>query len=153
MSSASPFEESAAAIDAAAEPLYLLWERSAEQIHPRISTSQLRVLLVVERHGAINLRGLSDEIGAIASSASRLCDRLQAAGLLVRRPAPHDRREIMLRLTGDGSRLLGRFQEIRRRELAVRLAEITPRTRAELLAALTALGTESRGGESNRKRA
>lgn len=153
MSSASPFEESAAAIDAAAEPLYLLWERSAEQIHPRISTSQLRVLLVVERHGAINLRGLADEIGAIASSASRLCDRLQAAGLLLRRPSPHDRREILLRLTGDGTRLLSRFQEIRRRELAARLAEITPRARANLLAALVALGAESPDAEATRKRA
>lgn len=140
MPSAQPAEELTAAIDAAAEPLYLLWQHSAEQIHPRVSTSQLRALLVVDRHGTINLRRLADQLGAIASSASRLCDRLQAAGLLARHTAPHDRREIVLRLTADGRRLLGQLQDARRSQLASLLATLTPQRRTELLTALTALG-------------
>src|SRR5437870_1969274 len=89
----------AAAVEAAAEALVIVWGRGTEGVYPQVSPSQLRALLVIERHQSITLGKLADELGAIPSSASRLCDRLEAAGLVVRRAGLADRREVSLELT------------------------------------------------------
>jgi DNA-binding MarR family transcriptional regulator len=119
-----------------AEALGLAWSRAQEGLGTRVSPSQLRALLVVERHGEINVNGLAEELGAVASSASRLCDRLQAAGLLRRVSSPHNRREVLVALTVDGRRLLAELAQRRRRDLAEVLAGMSPAGRASLLTGL-----------------
>jgi DNA-binding MarR family transcriptional regulator len=126
----------AASVEAAAESLLIIWDRGLDGIRPRVSASQLRALLVVDRHQPINLGGLAEELGAIPSSASRLCDRLEAAGLVVRRISPEDRREIALSLTVEGTRLLEELRAARRAELSEVLATMTPASRAALLTGL-----------------
>ncbi|SDN56210.1 MarR family winged helix-turn-helix transcriptional regulator [Allokutzneria albata] len=128
----------AAAVEAAAEALVIVWGRSSERLHPKVSPSQLRALLVVEQNGALTLGGLAEELGAIPSSASRLCDRLQAAGLLARTTGSTDRREVSLRLTKDGQRLLEELRLTRREELAGVLGAMNPQARDALLAGLDA---------------
>ncbi len=83
--------ELSAAVEAAAEVLVIVWGRAQESLQQPVSASQLRALLVVDKAGEINLNGLAEELGAIPSSASRLCDRLQAAGLLTRTTGRTDR--------------------------------------------------------------
>src|SRR5437764_8474868 len=95
-----------AAVEAAAEALVIVWGRAQEALQQPVSASQLRALLVIDMAGEINLNGLADKLGAIPSSASRLCDRLQAAGLLTRAAGRTDRREVVLSLTADGRSLL-----------------------------------------------
>src|ERR1700761_343068 len=73
-----------AAIEEAASFLAAIWNRETAELPT--STAQLHVLLIVERHRDINLSGLAAQLGALVSSASRLCDRLEAAGFL--NPAP-----------------------------------------------------------------
>jgi DNA-binding MarR family transcriptional regulator len=131
-----PPAEAAASIEAAAEPLVIIWDRCLDRIRPRVSASQLRALLVVDRHQPINLGGLADELGAIPSSASRLCDRLEAAGLVNRQTSLDDRREVALSLTAAGRRLLDDLREARRAELAEVLTAMTPAARSALLAGL-----------------
>jgi len=53
----------------------------------------------------MNLRQLAAELGASASAASRLCDRMEAADLLTRERAAASRREIDLVVTEVGRRL------------------------------------------------
>lgn len=130
----------AAAVEAAAEALVLVFGRAAEGLHPRVSASQLRALLVIERHQQINLNKLAEALGAIPSSTSRLCDRLQAAGLLDRSIGRSDRREVGLSLTGDGGRLLAAMRAERRTDLARVLAEMPDPARAKLLAGLHEFG-------------
>ncbi|MCP2258513.1 DNA-binding transcriptional regulator, MarR family [Streptoalloteichus tenebrarius] len=125
-----------AAVAAAAEALVIAWGRGAEATHPKVSPSQLRALLVVERHRSINLGGLAEELGAIPSSASRLCDRLQAAGLLTRRGGRVDRREVTLTLTGDGQEVLNHLRTARHAALGRVLESMTLGGRAALLAGL-----------------
>jgi DNA-binding MarR family transcriptional regulator len=124
-------ERLAAAMDEAAGTLAAVWGSGRESI----PATQLRVLLIVERHGDINLSGLAAELGALPSSASRLCDRLEAAGLLVRDPG-RDRRAISLRLSPDGRLLLERLREQRRQTLARVLAAMSPAARMALLTGL-----------------
>src|SRR6202046_5878606 len=77
-----PTEPLAAAIEEAASFLAAFWNRETEDLPT--SATQLHVLLIVERHRDINLSGLATQLGALVSSASRLCDRLEAAGFLHR---------------------------------------------------------------------
>lgn len=68
--------------------------------------SQLRVLYTLDREEGINLRMLAEALGSASPSVSRLCDRLQATGLVERAPSPVSRRELELRLTSHGKAYL-----------------------------------------------
>lgn len=127
----------ATAVEATAEALIVVWGRAQEAPGIRVSPVQLRALTIVERHDAINVNGLAEELGAIPSSASRLCDRLEAAGLLARDSRAADRREVNLRLTHDGRMLLAELRERRRQDLAEILGAMTPPARAALVEGLT----------------
>jgi DNA-binding MarR family transcriptional regulator len=89
----------AAEVDDAAQALLAAWDAAGRQATPRLSWPQLSALLVVERAEGINLRGLAGELKMLLSSASRLCDRLVASGMVERVPGRVDRREIALYLT------------------------------------------------------
>ncbi|GAA1808175.1 MarR family winged helix-turn-helix transcriptional regulator [Actinomadura chokoriensis] len=117
-----------------------LWSRAEQGLEPAISPIQLRAVEAISRFGRLNLGGLAEELGAIPSSTSRLCDRLEAAGLIVREPARADRREIIVRLSDQGEQL--HAQLVRRRRAAVRdvLAHLSPASRARLIDALTEFG-------------
>ena len=105
-----------------------------------LSGSQLRALLTVEKSPGINLRGLARRLSMILSSASRLCDRLVAAGLLDRAPGRLDRREIALSLTPVGAALLVELRSERRRRLAGVLAGMSASGRDALLSGLREFG-------------
>jgi DNA-binding MarR family transcriptional regulator len=132
-------------VETAAEMLVIVWSRAQEQLRPPVSGSQLRALLVVERAGEINLNGLAEQLGAIPSSASRLCDRLQAGGLLLRTAGRTDRREVTLSLTRDGRALLAGMRDARRAEIGKVLAAMSPHERTELLAGLEGFRSAAEG--------
>jgi DNA-binding MarR family transcriptional regulator len=125
-----------AAVDAEATALVGLFEAARVQATTRLSASQLQALLVVEDEEGLNLGTLADRIGVILSSASRLCDRLVAAGMLDREPGPTDRREVCLTLTTAGRELLASLRNDRRRRLDEVLADMTPAGRDALLRGL-----------------
>lgn len=133
-------DDVAAAVERVLSTAALLWSRAEQGLEPAISPIQLRAVEAISRFGRLNLGGLAEELGAIPSSASRLCDRLEAAGLIVREPAREDRREIIVRLTDQGERL--HTQLVRRRRTAVRdvLTHMSPTSRARLIDALTEFG-------------
>lgn len=110
-----------------------VWDQARERASTRVSVSQLRALLAIEASPGINLRRLAAGLDIILSSASRLCDRLVAAGLLEREPGRLDRREISLTLTGSGAGLLAELRVERRRMLAEALAGMSETGRAALL--------------------
>lgn len=131
--------DAAAAIHDASERLGMLWVTSySGGLGHRVSPSQLRALLAIARHEATNLTDLATDLDAMLSSASRLCDRLVAAGLIERRPGTDDRREVALRLTPDGHRLLGAVEQERRSALADVLASMDLDDQAALLRGLDA---------------
>ena len=66
--------------------------------------AQVRALLILDRAGSLNLDRLARALGVSASAAARLCDRMEAAGLLTCGRAAASRREIVLLVTGSGRR-------------------------------------------------
>lgn len=122
------------------ELLELAWERGRDALSTApVSAAQIRVMYVIEREPGINLGALRRHLAVAAPTATRLCDRLQAAGFLRRTPRPGDRREMQLTLTEAG---IAHLREIRRRrEQALRQAmhRMTPVTRDALAIGLAAL--------------
>jgi DNA-binding MarR family transcriptional regulator len=133
----SQLSECAAAIDLAAEAIVRIWTGPQNAPGVPVPATQLRVLFVVEQQGALNLSGLASELGALLSSASRLCDRLEAAGLIVRESGQQSRREIAIRLSPDGEALLDRVRQERRDEIMKILSQMPASARRSLLNGLT----------------
>ncbi|MDQ1724090.1 MAG: hypothetical protein QOG52_1118 [Frankiaceae bacterium] len=120
----------------AAESLAVLWTRSASGVANEVSGSQLRALLCISRAGTTNLTQLAESIGAMLSSASRLCERLVAAGLIERRPSAANRRELALAVTPEGDRLLATLEHQRRSDIARVLDRMPAAARSALLTGL-----------------
>lgn len=125
ISDTQPVDETAEVVMTLAEALVSLWGRAEDGADPRVPPSQLRVLTVLDRSGPMNLSSLARQLGAIPSSASRLCDRLVMTGLVERQVSPDSRREVILSLSRQGRRRLAGFAATRRADLAAVL-ELMP---------------------------
>ena len=97
-----------------------------------VPPSQLRALRAVERCEGINLRALAEVLGTRAPAASRLCDRMEADGLIQRTPSANSRREVELRLTARARRVLADVRSARVRELQEVLQTLPPDSLAGL---------------------
>jgi DNA-binding MarR family transcriptional regulator len=131
-------QQAAAEVEAAAEALVGIWSHVADSLDVRISPAQLRALTAVGRYGELNLSQLAEVLGALPSSASRLCDRLEAAGLLTRDTGRASRRAVSLRLTADGEALLEQARQHRQEQIAQVLDVMPPAGRTELADGLAA---------------
>jgi DNA-binding MarR family transcriptional regulator len=105
---------------------------------PAVPPTQLRVLTIVAGSQHTNMSRLAEALGVVPSSASRLCDRLEATGLLRRVPDPRDRREVRLHLSPTARRMLDELRDRRRTALASVLERMTPAGRQDLVRALSA---------------
>src|SRR5262245_49260308 len=70
-----------------------------------LSPTQCHVLHLLEPGQALPMGRLAQTLACHASNITGLVDRLEARGLVRRRPAIDDRRVKVLELTSDGSRL------------------------------------------------
>jgi DNA-binding MarR family transcriptional regulator len=131
-------QRAAAEVEAAAEALVGVWAHVAESLDVRVSPTQLRALTAVGRYGDLNLSQLAEALGALPSSASRLCDRLEAAGLLMRDTGRASRRAVSLRLTPEGEALLEQARTKRQELIAQVLDAMTPSGREDLAEGLAA---------------
>lgn len=128
----------ATAIDAAAEALVGVLDSAVSRHQMAVSPTQLRVLSLISGRPETNVNGTAELLDVVPSSASRLCDRLEAIGLLRRVPDPRDRREVRLMLTAAAERLLRELQERRHRAVQAVLDRMPGRAQHELLLALLA---------------
>jgi DNA-binding MarR family transcriptional regulator len=118
-------------------------ERSLEELGAAVPPAQMRALLIIGRAGSLNLSRLALALGASASAASRLVDRMQAAGLLTRDRAAASRREIVLVPTESGRRLADWVRGRRRAALGELLQAMTPDGREALARGLRELAAEA----------
>ncbi|MFJ8045682.1 MarR family transcriptional regulator [Kitasatospora sp. NPDC096147] len=126
----------AASASVVAELLEVLWGGSRDLAATPVSVSQLRVLYIVEEWDGINLRTLTERLESRPSSVSRLCDRLEAVGLLQRTASAVSRRELELHLTPAGLALVADIRAAREESLARVLAVMSGADRRALLAGL-----------------
>lgn len=117
------------------------WSVAAQGASLRLSPHQLRALRILESAPGLNLTALAENMDIGPPTASRLCDRLEAAGLLERLLHPHRRREVQLVLTGRGRQVLNEVATRRSQALAAVLAAMEPRERAALRVGLRAFLT------------
>lgn len=139
-------DAAASQIADAVERLSQLWSDAAQRASLRLSAHQLRGLRVLEASPGLNLTGLAERMDIGLPTASRLCDRLEAAGLLERELHPHRRREVRLSLTGHGRRLLTEVASERARALATPLAAMRTAERAALVQGMRAFLRAQRHG-------
>jgi DNA-binding MarR family transcriptional regulator len=131
-------------IAGAVDGLTELWTTAAAEASVRLSLHQLRALRALEATPGANLTMLADRLDAGLPTVSRLCDRLEAAGLLLRDAAPHNRREIQLSLTAHGRDVLAEVAALRARALTEVVQAMEPDDRAALEDGLRAFAVARR---------
>jgi DNA-binding MarR family transcriptional regulator len=129
---------SAARLANLAEAFVLTWSSMPADLPERISASQLRALVVIRRSGGTTVSELARSLGALPSSATRLCDRLVAAGYIERAPARDNRRFHAVSLSDTGERLLEALDTHRAQALETVLERMTPGDRTALAVGLHA---------------
>lgn len=120
-----------------------IWETAVEELACTVPAAQVRALLIIDRAGGLNIDRLAMALGGSASATSRLCDRMEMAGLLTRERAAAGRREIMLLVTGSGRRLAGWVRGRRRAVVGQVLRSMSPAGREALARGLREVATGS----------
>ena len=111
--------------------------QALDSVQATTSPTQVRALLVLQA-GACSNGQLASQLQIFPSSASRLTDRLTAAGLVTREESAGDRREIRLVLTPLGRRCVQRFVDSRVALIAQTMTMMRPADRVALLRGLQA---------------
>jgi DNA-binding MarR family transcriptional regulator len=141
----------AAAVESTVDALVAVLDTARLAQSPTVPPAQLRVLTIIATNRHTNMSRLAEALDVVPSSASRLCDRLEATGLLRRVPDPRDRREVRLVLTTSARRLLDELRDRRRDALASVLDRMTPAARQGFLDALQAFASAAETGEEEVK--
>jgi DNA-binding MarR family transcriptional regulator len=124
------------AVMAASRLLVGISARALAEVEPCLTLPQLRALVVLDGQGPITLTALAGALGVNPSTALRMVDRLVTAGSVHREVNPGNRREVLLRLTPAGARLVGHVLQHRQAEIARIAARLPADHRAVLVTAL-----------------
>ena len=77
-----------------------------------VTAAQFKVLIIVTQYQVDTPAELCRYLGLDSGSMTRMLDRLEQKGLVLRNRCPGDRRLVRLALTADGQRLADRLPEI-----------------------------------------
>ena len=124
------------AVLAASRALVTVSVRSLAAAEEPVTLPQFRLLMLLDGHGETNLVRLADRLLVNSSTALRMVDRLAKRGLVNRRVNPASRREVLLRLTETGQRIVDEVTARRREEIAAIVVKMPARDRAALVKAL-----------------
>jgi DNA-binding MarR family transcriptional regulator len=116
-----------------------LARRLRQQTEGEITASQLSALASLNRLGPLSLGALAAVERVRPPTMTRIVGHLESAGLVVRRPAPGDRRSAEVELSPAGRELLDRSRTRKDAYLAERLATLAPTEVAVLRQAAAAL--------------
>lgn len=108
--------------------------RSVDELD--ISLPQFRLLLTLSEIGPASSTDCARALGVVGSSITRLADRLDASGHLVRGSDASHRSIVTLELTELGRSVVAQVNMRRRTELASVLDQLAPEARAQCASAL-----------------
>ena len=77
--------------------------------HETTENRDIEMILTLNRRGSLTPTELAEVTGAPRSSVSRALNRLEAAGLIVRRPDSRDGRMVLIAITSKGRRRVASF--------------------------------------------
>lgn len=141
------------AVLAATRVLVAVSLRSLATAGETVTLPQFRLLVLLDSGGETNLVTLADRLAVNSSTTLRMVSRLASRGLVSRRVNPDSRREVLLRLTEAGHRLVAEITARRREEITAIVDRIPARSRAGLVRAMCAFaaaGGEAAGGDAGR---
>ena len=104
-----------------------------------LSLTQVRALGCLEAYPDSRLSAVAEVLAMARPSASQLIDGLVRRGLVARRIAPDDRRQVRLRLTAKGDRLLKQAFDLTRGHLAGLLQPLSAADRSLVMRAMAVL--------------
>jgi DNA-binding MarR family transcriptional regulator len=130
------FTEQVEAVLWASRALVGIAAASVAEVEDVVTVPHLRILVMVDTRGPLNLGAVAETLGVNPSNASRAVDRLIKVGLLDRRDAAEDRRNLTLTLTTAGHELVDRVSTHRREAISAVLERMTPEDRDALASAL-----------------
>jgi DNA-binding MarR family transcriptional regulator len=127
--------------------------RLLASLHPgvagKLTPSKIRALDLLAEHGGLRVGELADRVGIDDATATRLVDRLQEIGVVVRTSEEGDRRATTVALTTAGEELVAGIAAQRQLFFCDVLAALEPAERAELvrLTAKAAVALRARSEE------
>ncbi|MFJ5678419.1 MarR family winged helix-turn-helix transcriptional regulator [Streptomyces sp. NPDC093097] len=132
-------EEVTVAVMAASRLVIAVSARALAAIDDTVTLPQLRALVVLESCEPLKLAALATTLDVNPSTAMRMVDKLEAAGLVDRRTNPASRREVVLRLSAAGRAMVEQVLAHRRAEIRTLVGRLPAEQRAGLVPALRAL--------------
>lgn len=109
---------------------------SLAPIEDQVTLTQYRTLVVLNSRGPQSLQALAAELQVVPSTATRMCDRLVAKGLIERRTPEENRREVELSLAAAGGAIVAQVARERKRQLRRITDRMSPRSQVALVEAL-----------------
>jgi DNA-binding MarR family transcriptional regulator len=117
--------DTANAVMVASRALVGVAARSLGALDPDVTLGQYRALVLLAARGEQNVGTLAEALAVHASTATRLCDRLIAKGLIERATSSESRREVSVRLSRAGHAVVRGVTARRRREIE-RIVDAVP---------------------------
>lgn len=122
---ADPQAEVVAAVLAANRLFVAVATNALAGLAPDVTLPQFRALVLLDQHGSMMVTALAEALGVVPSTATRMCDRLVAKGLIRRAVDRRNRRRVTVRLAEQGRELIAASTARRRVELA-RILDVLP---------------------------
>jgi DNA-binding MarR family transcriptional regulator len=122
-----------------------------QQSDAGLTPTQLAALATVDRCGPIPVGTLADEEQIGAPTATKIVEKLHAAGYVDRTPSPDDRRVTLVSTTPEGRSLLADIRARKTAWLTTRIADLDPHERdalAGVVAVLDHLTSPTRTAET-----
>ena len=99
-----------------------LWDALDERLRQEcgVPLGRCEAMLVMEAEGACRVFDIATALSITVGGASKLVDRIEAAGYCLRKANPEDRRSSLLELTPEGAGLARKARTVLDAELALR---------------------------------
>ena len=133
-----PVEDATASTLLASPALVGVAARSLSETESEVTLVQYRALVLLNTGGPQNVGSLADALDIHPSTATRLCDRLLAKGLIDRTTSAVNRREVTVALSTAGRAIVHAVATRRRREIRRIIAKLDRATQRALIDAFDA---------------
>lgn len=114
-----------------------------------VSVANWVVLRILFNHDALPLKEIVAQVGVDQGALSRMVERLMVRGLVVRKESPKSRREVAISLTKEGRNLVPKLAQEADDNDRVFFRQLSAQERAELLAMVQTLISQSPNDATN----
>jgi DNA-binding MarR family transcriptional regulator len=108
-------------------------DKAREALHMDISFPELFVLKQLSSNEEPSMSELGRSISMDLSTLTRTVDKLVEKEFVVRKPDPKDRRMVRVAITGEGRKIISRFEDQRKKHIESILRQMTSKERRDLL--------------------